>query len=162
MKEIKKKKLGKKKKKEKKLPLSTVWYWRRSILLFLQQHSLPSQTVTNSHRPPRNSLFLRNHWGLAGNLLPAPFGCFLLFPAWEALSLQSFSYACTPDTCSQMSVLCCSPQRKKNCHCSPPAATFPHPTCPGLQSAGEKTRQSDSIPFSYQSNAFNHTLPSQE
>lgn len=66
--------------------------------LSLQQLSLPSQSVTNSHRPPRNSLSLHNHWGLAGDPLPALFGCLLLFPAWEALGLLPFSYACTPDS----------------------------------------------------------------
>lgn len=70
---------------------------RDQFLLSLQQLSLPSQSVTNWFRPPRNSLSLHNHSGLAGDLLPALFLC-PVASCRRGSALLASSCACSPDS----------------------------------------------------------------
>lgn len=128
------------------------------ISFALPPATFSSQSVTNSHRPPRNSLFLHNHGGLAGELLPA----FLVPPVVSSVRSSQLAVllVClrSRSLCSHNHILCCSPERKKKtpCHYSAPVATFLHPTYPASECAGNKTRQSHSIPVSCQQSHCSH------
>lgn len=151
--------------------LSMVHSWWGSILLSLQQLSLPSQSVTNSHRPPRSlSLFLlllfsiiTEAWLDVCSLLFLCVSCCSLHERLSACCLSLLPTLLMPLFPNEHTLLLSAEKEETSCHCSPPVAAVLHPAFPGSQHAGAKTRQSDGIPFSCQPTTLtDHTVPTQE